>query len=89
MKVVTINGFHATDHGVSVHRADCKDVAKSVRGRDHFYEEFDTKRELWLDYNGDFLAEGSGAWEIYFYPCTSAMPDGGSYNTDTDEEAGK
>lgn len=85
MKVVTINGMYAGDDDVAVHRADCKDVAKAIRGRDHFFEEFETKRELWLDYNGDFLEEGSGAWPIRFLPCTDGMPDGGSYNTETDE----
>lgn len=85
MKLVTINGMYATDHDVAVHRADCKDVAKATLGRDYFTEEFDSKRELWLDYNADFLAEGSGAWFIHFHACTKGLPDGGNYNTETDE----
>lgn len=84
MKLVTINGNGGNDYDVSVHAADCRDVPKSIKGHDYFCEEFNTKRALWLDYNADFLAEG-GAWPIHFYPCTGALPDGGSYNTATDE----
>lgn len=80
MKLVTINGNGNNDHDVAVHRADCGDVKKAIRGHDYFEEEFETKRDLWLDYNSDFLAEGSGAWPIYFYPCTKGLPDGGEYN---------
>lgn len=80
MKVVTINGNGRGDYDVSVHKADCNDVKKSVRGHDYFVEEVDSKRALWLDYNADFLAEGSGAWPIHFYPCANELPDGGSYN---------
>jgi hypothetical protein len=86
VKVVTINGNGKNDYDVSVHRADCNDVTKSVRGHDHFFEETESKRTLWLDYNSDFLAEGSGAWPIHFYPCTAGLPEGGSYNTDSDDE---
>lgn len=81
MKVVTINGRGVNDYDVSVHRADCRDVAKAIKGRDHFFEEFETKRDLWLDYNSDFIAEGGeeNAWPIHFLPCADAMPDGGDY----------
>lgn len=87
MKLVTINGNGNNDYDVSVHADGCKDVPKAIRGHAYFREEFDTKRDLWLDYNGDFLAEGSGAWDIHFYPCTKGLPDGGTYNTETDEGA--
>lgn len=81
MKLVTINGNGNNDYDVSVHRADCADVAKSIKGHDYFREEFETKRDLWLDYNSDFLAEGGedAAWPIHFYPCTDGLPDGGHY----------
>lgn len=81
MKVVTINGMFAGDKDVSVHRADCKDVAKATLRRDHFTEEFDSKRELWLDYNADFIEEGGedNAYAIHFLPCTAGLPDGGHY----------
>ncbi|QGH74522.1 hypothetical protein HYQ03_gp35 [Arthrobacter phage Kuleana] len=86
MKLVTINGNGGNDYDVSVHRADCADVPKATRGHDYFEEEHESKRALWLDYNADFLAEGPGsAWPIHFYPCTAGLPDGGTYNTDTDE----
>jgi hypothetical protein len=81
MKLVTINGNGNNDYDVSVHRADCADVAKATKGHDWFNDEFDSKRDLWLDYNSDFLAEGGedAAWPIHFYPCTAGLPDGGHY----------
>lgn len=81
MKVVTINGNGQGDYDVSVHRADCADVPKAIRGHDYFEEEFETKRDLWLDYNSDFIAEGGeeNAWPVHFFPCTHGMPDGGDY----------
>lgn len=87
MKVVTINGSGGNDYDVSVHKFGCKDVTKAIRGHDFFVEETESKRALWLDYNSDFLAEGSGAWPIHFYPCTKGLPDGGSFNTNTDDVA--
>ena len=85
MKLTVINGTFATDHGVAAHRADCKDVAKSILRRDHYTQEYSSKREAWLDYNADFLDEGSGAWEIHFHACTKGLPDGGNFNTETDD----
>jgi hypothetical protein len=85
MKLVTINGNGGNDYDVSVHRDGCADVPKAIKGHDFFREEHDSKRALWLDYNSDFLAEDSGAWPIHFYPCTKGLPDGGSYNTESDE----
>jgi hypothetical protein len=61
-------------------------VPKAIKGHDHFYEEHESKRALWLDYNSDFLAASGGAWPIHFFPCTKDLPDGGKFNTDTDEE---
>jgi hypothetical protein len=81
MKLVTINGNGMNDYDVSVHRADCADVAKAIKGHDHFFEEFETKQDLYLDYNADFLAEGpDSAWPIHFYPCTKGLPDGEGYS---------
>lgn len=80
MKLVTINGNGRSDHDVAVHRADCRDVKKDIRGHDWFNDEFETKRELWLDYNADFLDEDGGAWPVYFHNCTKGLPDGGEYN---------
>lgn len=81
MKLVTVNGNGNNDYDVSVHRADCADVPKAKRGHDWFNDEFETKRDLWLDYNSDFLAEGGedAAWPIHFFPCTAGLPDGGHY----------
>lgn len=81
MKLITINGNGQGDYEVAVHRADCADVKKATRGHDFFEEEFDTKRELWLDYNADFITEDDedAAWPIHFHPCTKELPDGGHY----------
>lgn len=91
MKVVTINGSGGSDpYDVMVHRHGCADVKKAlVRGgfqHDYFVEEVESKRELWLGYNSDFIAEGSGAWDIHFYQCTAGLPDGGKFNITSEEE---
>lgn len=81
MKLITINGNGQGDYEVAVHRADCKDVKKDTRGHDFFEDDFETKRELWLDYNSDFLAEGGedSAWPIHFHNCTKELPAGGHF----------
>lgn len=81
MKLVTINGNGNNDYDVAVHKAGCADVPKAIKGHDYFEEEFETKRDLWLDYNSDFIAEGGeeNAWPIHFHPCTKGLPDGGDY----------
>lgn len=78
MKLVTINGNGQNDYEVSVHKADCADVAKAIKGHDHFFEEFDSKSDLWEDYNSDFFAEGGfdSSWPIHFYPCTKGLARG-------------
>lgn len=91
MKIVTINTDGTNGHDVTAHKFGCRDIKKDVNPRNSFpcaffVEEVDSKRELWLDYNSDFLAEGSGAWRIHFMACTTGLPDGGKFNTDTDEE---
>lgn len=87
VKLITINGNGNGEHDVAAHRADCQDVAKAIKGHDWFEDEAASKRELWLNYNHDFLAEG--AWAIHFYPCTKGLPDGGRFNTEKDEEGSK
>ena len=83
MRLVTINGNGQGDYDVSVHRADCADVAKAIKGHEHFYEEFDSKSDLWYDYNSDFLAEGEdSAWPIHFHPCTKGLPKGDGHFTE-------
>lgn len=91
MKVVTINGNGGSDpYDVMVHKFGCADVKKAItRGNfphDYFVEETESKRDLWLNYNSDFIAEESGAWDIHFYACTAGLPDGGKYNITSEEE---
>lgn len=85
MKVVTINGNGGGDWDVSIHKFGCRDIKREItKGgfrRDYFIEEIDSKREHWLEYNADFIAEGgeSSAWPMHFHPCTAGLPDGGEY----------
>lgn len=81
MKIVTINGTYVNDYAVAVHRADCKDVKKSIRGRDWFESEVETKRDHWMDYNADFFNESGedAAWPMHFHACTAGLPDGGHF----------
>ena len=86
MKVTVINGSGGTDpYDVMVHKAGCRDIAKAVRRdgfpHDSWDEETTSKREFWLEYNSDFIAEGgeSNAWPVHFYACTDGLPDGGDY----------
>lgn len=62
-----------TDGNVIVHDANCADIKKDLRSafgqRDHYSFEYASKFEAWLDYNADFLEEGSGGWELEFKPC--------------------
>ena len=91
MQLATINTDGHNGHDVTVHKAGCRDIKKDANPRNWFplevwVEEFESKRELWLNYNADFLAEGSGAWQIHFMACTAGLPDGGTFNTETDED---
>lgn len=79
MKLTIINGNGGNDYDVAVHRAGCRDIAKSIRGHNHWTEEHESKFALWENYNSDFMEEG-GAWPIHFHPCTKGLPEGGEYN---------
>lgn len=86
MKVTVINGSGGTDpYDVMVHKAGCADIKKAIR-RDgfphaHWDEEATSKRDFWLEYNADFIAEGGeeNAWPVHFYACTAGLPEGGEY----------
>lgn len=79
MELTLIN----TNGNVIVHAANCADVARDVKKHglgnhfpaDHYSFNYSTKFEAWLDYNADFLAEGSGAWTLEFKPCCT-LPTG-------------
>lgn len=77
MKVTVIN---RKDGSVSVHKAGCRDVARTMNQErpfaEEFSSEFESKFAVWYDYNGDFLAEGSGAYDLDFLPCTEDLPAG-------------
>lgn len=87
MKLSTVNGSGPIEPDVMVHLAGCRDIARTKKRQGPFWsgewvEDFESKRDLWLDYNSDFIEEGGveNAWEIYFYPCTKGLEDGGEYN---------
>lgn len=80
MNITVIN----TDSGATVHRTGCRDIARDLKRHglgpypaDHYVEEATTKREAWLDYNADFIAEGGeeNAWPFHWAPCTKDLPD--------------
>jgi hypothetical protein len=61
---------------VEGHRAGCADIAKKVRARkceEPWTADWSSKREAFLDYNSDFIAEADGAedncWVITWLPC--------------------
>lgn len=72
--------FVNTDDGVHYHAADCRDLEspkyrmarRSGQWGTHTEDAGTDERDVWLDYNADFLEEAGvdGAWDIRFYPCT-------------------
>lgn len=74
-----------TDMVISAHGAGCAHV-KRAKATNPFAEAFtlgafDTMREVWAEYNEDFIAEAEGlgmpvqewAHPITFYPCTGMV----------------
>jgi len=65
---------------VEGHRAGCQDVArkmKSFRGTTDWTFEVNTKHEAFLNYNSDFLDEGTeeaDCYQISWLPCANALP---------------
>lgn len=80
MKVTLIN---KSDGSVRAHAAGCRDIKRESK---HFLdtvlpaEEYDTKREVFLDYNQDFIDEADGdesnSYSIDFAPCCNSLPEG-------------
>ncbi len=80
MASITILNSLKTSASVEAHGAGCADIARKVRARSHevsYTFEFETTREVWLDYNLDFLEEGgpTSAWDIKFMPCCGLKVD--------------
>lgn len=66
-----------TDGSVCGHKAGCSDLKKLAQRHDVLpVEEIATKHDAWLDYNSDFLAEGSGAYDIDWKACANHVPAG-------------
>lgn len=70
-----------TQHGVEGHKAGCRDIARTQAREGIFADtpwvlETETKHQVWVDYNIDFLSEGSGAWPIDWKPCADFVPQG-------------
>lgn len=73
-----------TDSGVIAHKTGCRDIARDIKTHglgpfpaDHFVEDSTSKRQTFLDYNSDFIAEGGeeNAWPIDWKPCCNSLPD--------------
>jgi hypothetical protein len=80
MARVTILNALKTSAVVEVHGEGCGDITRKVRARSHevsYTFEFETTREVWLDYNLDFLEESgpTAAWEMKFLPCCGLKVD--------------
>lgn len=78
----TITLINCADGSVEAHRTGCADI---LRGRRSAHDEvlapeaWDTKRECFLDYNADFIAEADGdesnTYQINWKPCTDFLPE--------------
>lgn len=72
------------DGTVEGHRAGCRDIARSITSDGMFgddspwTEEFTSKRDAFLAYNADFIAEADGdesnTYEIRWLPCADFLP---------------
>ena len=76
-----------TDGTVQGHKAGCRDLTTSrtrkggrrVEVQSEWTFETETKRDAFLDYNADFLAEGQEEDEVYqieWAPCADHVPAG-------------
>lgn len=73
MANITFINVMNDEYSVHAHKTGCRDIARTLR-KDPFNEdagtgEYSTRREAFEDYNEDFLAEDSGAWDIKFHAC--------------------
>lgn len=76
--VVTMN---MRDGSVQGHAAGCADLKRGIKkfaepSQAEYAETVETKAQAWENYNADFLAEGSGAYEIDWLPCAKHVPAG-------------
>jgi hypothetical protein len=78
MQVTVITDAYGS---VTAHKAGCRDVARETaphKHADHYTEEYASQRQVFLDYNADFIAEADGdeynCYEIRFLPCTEGLP---------------
>ena len=63
----TLTIVNEYDGTVSAHKAGCRDLGKARSQRlDMYTDSYSTKREVFLDYNADFLADGTD--EEYCHP---------------------
>lgn len=76
-----------TDTEVEAHRPDCQHIDKFRRARlfwadaDGGLADLDTAREVWEEYNADFIDEAedmgepveSAAWPVTVFPCTGLV----------------
>jgi hypothetical protein len=83
--ITLVTDSYGSVHG---HKAGCADIAKQVKKQHMSLEEstwtfdVDTKHEAWVNYNSDFLGEGSGAYDIEWKACANHIEQGAE---DTEE----
>lgn len=75
----SITLINQTDGTVDGHRAGCADIKRSRKHADEPWTfEVDSKRDAYLAYNADFIAESGeeeGHWEINWLPCAHHVPE--------------
>lgn len=89
-EVTIANAANGEVHG---HKAGCADLKRSkayaLHRDEQFTVEVETKREAWLDYNSDFIAEGGegNAYPIEWMACAKHVPEGTEDAGSTADEA--
>lgn len=78
--MASITIIHKSNGDTEAHATGCRDIARKLKTP--FFDggaviDAETTREVWLDYNSDYLAEGGSeaAWGIDFKPCCKLIVD--------------
>lgn len=74
-KLHIIDSGNTTADAIEIHGKNCADVTRKLQNIfiiDQGEIVGDTMKEIWEDYNSDFIAEGGpeDAWDLTFFPCT-------------------
>ncbi len=79
--MTSISIIHKGNGDTEAHLTGCRDIARKLRTSEYvpgtFVLEAETTRDVWLEYNRDFLEEGGAesAWDVNFKPCCGLIVD--------------